>query len=352
MDTMRDRGKALTVLGPVSPDKLGVTLTHEHIFIDGRKYFRKPDDPMAAIELTGPVTAEMRGYLQYYDYWHADNLILDDYATALSELRRFHSRGGRTICDVSSRGIRIDRLLPDLPRLSAALGLHIIVGTGCYISSQHEAFIKDTSVKELASLFIREVDEGIGDTGIRAGILGEIGLSNPPDGAELRVLEATADAHRATGAPIMIHQSDFREYRIPHMALDLLEQWGVALDRVVIAHSGFGTDVEPLAAAAARGAYISFDHFGMPGYERDLDWQLPQELDYVKRVMALVKSGYAERVLVSHDVCAKTHLRTYGGHGYAHILALVRTMFARAGMTDDQYHTIMQSNPARLLPLS
>jgi predicted metal-dependent phosphotriesterase family hydrolase len=55
---MRDEGKAVTVLGPVSPDELGLALTHEHIFIDGRKYFRKPDDPIAAAELAGPVTSK------------------------------------------------------------------------------------------------------------------------------------------------------------------------------------------------------------------------------------------------------------------------------------------------------
>ena len=348
---VRDEGNVLTVLGPVPADQLGVTLTHEHIFVDGRKYFRAPDDPLAAAELDGPVTAGMRGYLTYYDYWNADNLILDDYQAAVSELGHFRVRGGGAICDVSSRGIRIDRMISALPRLSSALGLHIVVGTGCYISPHHEDFVKTATAAELASLFIREISEGIGDSGVRTGILGEIGLSTPPDRSELCVLEAAACAHRATGAPIIIHQSDFREYRVPHMALDLLERQGVGLHRVVIAHSGFGPGIGPLAAAAERGCYIAFDHFGMTGYERDLDWQLPQELDYIRRVMGLIEKGFAERILLSHDVCAKTHLRAYGGHGYAHILGLVRTMFSRAGLTESSYRTLMVANPARLLSL-
>lgn len=341
----------ITVRGPVRPEDLGVTLTHEHVFVDLTGYYRPPDDPVASTELAGPVTPEQHGILEYFDYWSRDNLVLNDLRTAIAELRYFTARGGRSICDVSSRGIRLDNRLGELRILSEVLDLNIVVGTGCYIDSHQESFVATTQVEDLAELFVREITEGIEGSGVRAGILGEIGLSTPPTATELRVLEAAAVAHGATGAPIVVHQSDYRDFRVPHVALDLLEANGVAMDRVAIAHACFCADVERIATAAARGAYVAFDHFGMPGYERDIDWQLPRDLDYVRQVIALVEAGHVQRLLLSHDICAKSHLRTFGGHGYSHLLGVARAMFTRSGLTAVDYETMMVANAARLLPL-
>jgi phosphotriesterase-related protein len=351
-DPMWDRGSVLTTAGPIAPEEVGIALTHEHIFADLSKYYVAPEDPVLRDELRGPVRIDMLGYLRLVDYWNEDNLVLDDYELALDELRRFRRLGGRTVCDVSSRGIRVDRMIGGLRLLSTALGLNIVVGTGCYIAAHHEAFVAESSIEELADLFVREILEGIGHSGVRAGVIGEIGLSTPPEAAELKVLKAAGRAHVHTGAPIIIHQSDLYDYQVPSRALDLLEQEGVRAERVVIAHSGFGEDLRPLATVARRGAYVAFDHFGMSGYERDLNWQLPQELDYVKRVMELVDAGYIERLLLSHDVCNKIHLRRYGGHGYDHLLGIGKSMFLRAGLSDSDYELVMMKNPARLLTIT
>lgn len=341
----------ITIRGPVRPEELGVTLTHEHVLVDLTGYYKPPDDLVTSAELAGPVRPDQRGILEYYDYWSRDNLILNDIGTAIAELRYFTARGGRSICDVSSRGIRLDGQLSELRTLSEALDLNVIVGTGCYIESHQEPLVATMPAEDLAELFIREIVEGIDDSGVRAGILGEIGLSTPPSAAELRFLEAAAVAHRATGAAIVVHQSDYRDFQVPHLALDLLEALGVSSDRVVIAHACFCADVERIAAVAERGAYVAFDHFGMPGYERDIDWQLPRDLDYVRRVIALVEAGHVLRLLLSHDICVKTHLRAFGGHGYSHLLGVVRDMFSRSGLAPQDFDTMMLTNPACLLPL-
>lgn len=349
---LREEGLVVTVSGPTMPARLGVTLTHEHVFADLTGYYEEPDDPVAAVELTGPVQPHMRGHLAYHDCWNRDNLLLDDPALAVRELRHFVSRGGGTVCDVSSRGIRIDRLLAQLPAVADGAGVTLIVGSGCYVASHHEPFVASASVAELARLFVGEIVEGISDTGVRAGILGELGLSTPPSPAEWRVLRAAARAHRSTGAPLVIHQGDLERFRIPHMALDLLAEESVAPQRVVIGHANFNPGTAAVRSVLDRGAFVAFDHFGMSGYERRINWQLPPERNYVDQVVELVRAGYGDRILLSHDVCAKTHLRTFGGHGYGHLLGVVTTMFQRAGLAEEELATMMVANAATVLSLS
>jgi phosphotriesterase-related protein len=341
----------VTVTGAVDPRSLGVTLTHEHIFVDLSQKYEHPEDQDIASELEGPVAIEMLGHLRMRYKWNRDNLILRDPKESLAELARFRRMGGGTVCDLSSRGIRIDALLLQLRRLSKALGLHIIVGTGYYVAPHHDSFAAAATIDQLAQLFVREIEVGMGHERVRAGILGEIGLSQPPKEVEIRVLRAAARAHLLTGAPIVVHQRDYEHYRVPHAALDILAEEGVVSNRVVIGHSGDAQDLSSVRAAAERGAYIAYDFFGIPGYDPESNRQLPQEREYVDGVLCLVMEGFITRVLLSHDICTKAHLHRYGGHGYDHLQRWVKPMLLKAGLTEDDFDTIMVRNPARLLAL-
>jgi phosphotriesterase-related protein len=348
---VEDEGMVITVNGPIDPSEVGIALTHEHVFVDLRKYYRPSPDADTAQELDGPVQMNMLGHLRLMDYQNLDNLVLDNYEVATKELARFRKRGGKTICDVSSRGIRIDHLLPSLRRISRSLGLNIVVGTGCYIASYHEPFVGKAEGTDLAALFAKEITLGIGSSGIRAGMIGEIGLGAPPVDVELTVLKAAGWAHLETGAPIIIHQSERKEYSVAHRGLDVLEHEGVRPERVVIAHAGLAEDLNGLEALVRRGAYVAFDHFGMPKYEVELNWQFPQELDYIRRIMSLIDGGHIKRILMAHDVCTKIHLRTYGGTGYDHLLAVTKQMFARAGLSGAAFEQLMRSNPTQVLTI-
>lgn len=349
--SLRDAGRVITVTGAIDPEEVGVALVHEHVFVDLHRYHVPAPDPLRAASLAGPVAMRNLGDLRHHPEWSLDNLVLDDEAVATDEVMRWAVAGGRTICDVSSRGIRIDEKLPRLAQVARATGVNVVVGTGCYIAAHHESFVRTADVEGLAELFTREATIGIGSTGIRAGIIGEVGLGTPPHPDERKVLRAAAEAHRATGAPIVLHHSDGLTYQVPMSALDALAGWGVDPQRVVVAHCGFRSDVAPLRELVRRGAYVSFDHFGMPGYETELNWQYPQELDYVVRVLELIEDGAVERVLLSHDVCAKTHLRCFGGTGYDHMHTFVRDLFLRSGLSENDFETMTVANPARMLTL-
>lgn len=346
-----EAGRVVTVTGAIDPEEVGAALVHEHVFVNLHRYHVPAPDPLLAANLAGPVAMHHLGHLRNHPEWSLDNMVLDDEAAATDEVRRWAVAGGQTICDVSSRGIRIDTKLPDLRRLALATGVHVVVGTGCYIAAHHEPFVATADTEVLAELFTREITVGIGSTGIRAGIIGEIGLGTPPHPDEWKVLRAAAQAHQATGAPIVLHHSDGRTYQVPMAALDALAGWGVDPRRVVVAHCGFYSDVAPLGELARRGAYVSFDHFGMPGYESELNWQYPQELDYVVRVLELIEDGAIERVLLSHDVCAKTQLRCFGGTGYDHMHTFVRALFVRSGLSKNDFETMTVANPKQVLTL-
>jgi phosphotriesterase-related protein len=102
---VEDEGMAITVNGPIDPAEVGIALTHEHVFVDLKRYSRPSPDSDTARELDGPVQMNMLGHLRLMDYQNLDNLVLDSYEIAMKELARFRKRGGKTICDVSSRAL-------------------------------------------------------------------------------------------------------------------------------------------------------------------------------------------------------------------------------------------------------
>ncbi len=345
---MQDAGQVLTVLGPIDPSELGRTLTHEHLLVDLRAYYRPSPDPELAVALDGPLTSAMLGDIRCDFFCQQDNLVLDDVDLAMAEAQRFKRAGGGTICDVSSGGIRLGDQAQKLVHLSRAVGLHVLMGTGSYVARFHDAATRRADIDDLALRFAREVEDGVDSEGVRCGIIGEIGLSTPVEPGEEKVLRAAGRAHRRTGAPIVIHQIDI-DYRIPHWALDVLEEEGVRPDRVVLGHSGDREDLAPLLAAMRRGAYVAYDNIGFIGYQGDFEF--PRDSDYVRRIRSILEAGLSERLLLSQDVCMKHHLRHYGGYGYDHILRDFVPLLRQAGVADTVIDRLLIANPARVLAL-
>ncbi len=345
---MRDAGQVITVNGPVEPRQLGVTLTHEHLFIDLLRYFAPHPDPAIRGRLEGPLSIGMLGYLKRGYRANRDNNVIDDLDLAIAEARLFRDAGGGTICDLTSRGIRVDGHAGKLRAVAEATGLTVVCGTGAYVATFHGRFVRESSIDQLADAFVAEVDEGIGSTGIRAGIIGEIGLSVPVTPDEEKVLRAAGRAHVRTGAPIVVHQVD-PAYRIPMWALDVLEHEEVNPNRVVIGHSGDDDQIERRIAVMRRGAHVAFDNIGFEGVL--MGFEYPSDSDYVRRILRLVEAGFVDRLLLSQDVCKKTHLRRYGGFGYDHVMLDLRPDLLAAGLDPAAFDTMMIANPAYVLPL-
>ena len=181
-------------------------------------------------------------------------------------------------------------------------GVNVVTCTGFYLARSHPARVASASVEELADEMIGEIRDGIGDTGIRPGIIGEIGLGEPmyaaghtgdemhPD--EEKVLRAAGRAQLATGLPLTIHIYNYRPNRLAHLALDVLEAEGVALDRVVVGHLDVRIDVEYASSVAQRGAYAEFDTFGIEAYLDSSLSEYPRDTERVAALVELVSRGY------------------------------------------------------------
>ena len=248
-------GRVVSVTGPVDPEALGTTLMHEHIFVDLNEP-REDAEQWRWTDRGGNLAATAVGLyhrpltMDFVDlvrlgHPNRDNRLLADERTAVSELMEFKRRGGTTIVETTSIGLRRDPLA--LRRVARATGLNIVMGASWYRKTYHPPDMNDRSVESLTGEIVRDVAFGVGDTGIRAGIIGEVGIvagyapqepepvrhsGNPLTANEIKVIKASARASRLTGAPVSLHI-----YREQPQVLDLLQREGVDLSRVIVGHS-------------------------------------------------------------------------------------------------------------------
>ena len=164
-----------TVLGPIEPDSLGFTLPHEHTQI-------------ALWHIQGR-----------WDYWQ----LTRDQPVILDELARFRASGGSGLVDLTLPGVGRDPVW--LREVASASGLQVVMGCGWYRTAYYppEAGIDRRATDDLADELVAEIEDGVGDSGVRPGIIGEIGTDKPwVSPAEERVHRAAARAARRTGLAI------------------------------------------------------------------------------------------------------------------------------------------------------
>jgi len=200
-----DTGSVITVDGPIDPTEAGVTLPHEHTFFN---WFEtdSPEPPTSAVDrrmYEESIALENLWYIHRNSTGNRDNLLLGSLEEAIEEVRHFRRAGGDTIVDVTPKGVGAD---PTAVRaVGRESGLNFVHGTAYYTRANHPDRIDDASVADLTEEFVSDVKEGIDDTDVRAGIIGEIGLSGDIHDQEEKVLRAGARAAARTGAPLTIH---------------------------------------------------------------------------------------------------------------------------------------------------
>jgi phosphotriesterase-related protein len=339
-----------TVRGSLAPSELGITLSHEHLLFDLTCYMSGTVEEATRKRLAElPVRIENLGEIRLDILSSRDNLLQLDVGLAIEELMYFKMAGGKTIVDCTTLGLARD--VRAVRAISEATGVNIIAGSGYYVGASHPKNMDEKTVDEISQQMIQEITVGVGDTGIKCGILGEIGTSWPMTKNEEKVLRAAGRAAHKTGAPVNVHVWPFNRYH--HQVLDILNEEGANLERVVLSHIDEGMfDTEYPVSLLKRGCYVEFDTFGAELYFGASGQRDPSDAERVQKVSELVKLGYASNVLISHDVCYKIMLKRFGGYGYDHLLKDVVPMFRRAGVSDDQIRTIMVENSARLLPFS
>ena len=347
----------MTVMGPVPAESLGVTLMHEHLLIDVSYKWQQPVEASLRAFAEEKVSLKNFGYLSRNLGAMKDNLRLTDVDQAAEEAREFKKVGGGTIVDVTPIGIGRDPRA--LRAISTISGVHVVTCCGYYIKNSHPASIASRDVESLTEEMIGEIRNGIGNTGIRPGIIGEIGLGEPMyvkghTGDEMhadeeRVLRAAGRAQRATGLAVTVHIYNYRPNALALMALDILEAEGADPKRVVICHLDARIDTDYAARVMDRGAYAEFDTFGIENYNDGSLGQFPRDIERIDALVELCGRGYVDRLVLSHDVCTKMQTCAYGGWGYAHLSRNIEPRMRKAGLTESDIAEMRVDNPRRIL---
>jgi phosphotriesterase-related protein len=334
---------ARTVLGPVDPARLGIALTHEHLWMDSSPLLEVHGYLASDV---GPWDHAAAAEARWNPGSHPDNYRLTDVDAAVAELGPFRAAGGRTIVDLTPPSLgRNVRRLAEIADRSA---VHVIAGAGQYLGATHEPWVAAADEAGIAARLIGEATEGIDGTGIRAGIYGEIGTSNPVRPDERRVLRAVAAASRATGLAVSVHLHPWGYEGAT--VLDELLAAGAGPGRVVLGHVSTALDrPDGLRALLDRGVSLGFDLFGFDhSLLRPGRWP-PADRAVAELVATLVGEGYAGQLFLSQDVGVRTRLRRWGGWGYAHLLEHVVPILRELGVGEGDLDLMLVANPAGLL---
>ena len=342
-----NRGLVQTVLGPVHPSELGATTTHEHLYIDFSFMYRPARDSPSPELADAPITLENLGWVRRNYYSNRSNLQLMDVDTTIGEVRRYSEVGGGAIVDATTA--QIGRMPDALARISRESDVHVIMGAGFYVGAVHPEDMDERTEEDLAREIVGDIVDGVEDSGIRAGIIGEIGCTWPLAPNERKSLAAGAIAQRETGAAILVHPG--RHPDAPLEILELLANHDADISRVIMGHLDRTVfDFSEVERIAASGCYLEWDLFGNEGsYYPLAEIDMPsdaQRLDFIKRAAA---AGYSDRIVVGHDIAHKHRLVRYGGHGYGHILENIVPKMRRKGFSEDVIRAITVGNPARIL---
>lgn len=290
-----------TVLGDVDPGELGVCDAHDHLFF-------------ASPRLPGQ---ELRSR-----------------AAARAELVAFREAGGGTAVQWTPYGL--GRRAADLPALSREAGVHVVAATGLHQDVHYDEETLGALRGRAADVFVAELTEGIGTSGVRAGLIKVAGGFHVLDAHARWTMSAAAEAHHATGAPIAVH------LELGTGALDVLELLCGALEvpphRVILGHLNRSPDPVVHREAAGSGCYLAFD--GPSRAHHATDWRMPDA------VRALTDAGHGEQVLLGGDTTTSAARSVDGGPGMPHLLRRVAPRLAQA-VGEEPVRRILTTNAAR-----
>ena len=317
-----------TACGEVPVSALGRTLSHEHLFIN--------------------LMAERRG----------DGLVHDEQLLT-TELAVFAQQGGGTIWDLTTAeltpGSTIDstssfnasagqtrnpRAIEGIKRISQATGVHVLLGTGRYRDPYlSNDLIDRLGVDGLAEEMVRDLEEGIPNTPVRAALIGEIGSNGWfVSDTEEKVFRAAARASESTGALIYTHAA---RWMVGDEQLRILREEGADPSRIVIGHVDTVPSSEYALQLVQQGINVGIDTINSA-----IPWEVQQRTTTLR---TLIDAGYIDQLLLGHDVCTMSQLRAYGGNGFGYVLGGFRDAVVEAGIHSEDYEHILTENPQRLI---
>jgi phosphotriesterase-related protein len=342
-------GRVQTVLGAVYPDSLGLTSSHEHVLSDMSAYYLEPEAPPDRDRVHEPLSLGNLAWARAHRFCNLDNMRLNDRDLAAGEVLRFKQAGGGTIVEMSPPGMRRD---PEgLAYVARATGVNIVMGCGYYVGISHPADMDARSEAQIADEIVGEIFEGADGTGVRPGIIGEIGCSAPLSANEVKVLRAAAAAQRRTGAPMDVHPGF--DDAVALEIVDILREAGAALDHTMISHMEvMDFTLETRLRILEAGCYVGYDNFGNLGYPHMYLGKvvnLTTDLARIRDIKDLIDRGYARQILLGQDLVFKDMLTAYGGYGYAHLLENAVPLMKEMGIAEEHVRTMLVDNPRRFL---
>jgi phosphotriesterase-related protein len=310
-----------TVRGPVEPEALGRTLAHDHVFILGHE------------------TLANYNHRWGEAWWDEEAGV----AHAVEELRRLREAGYETLIDPTAVGL--GREVGRIRRVNDQVDLNIVVCTGVYAFMELPQFLRYRSVEALTDLFVHELTEGIGDTGVKAGFIKCAVEEHGLVGDVPRILTAVAAASVETGAPVMVHTNSAAQSAA--IALETLTAAGVPPERLVLAHVGDSNDLDYIGRLAESGAYLGWDRFNIEHFNPDAK--------RIETVLRVLEQGRLDQLHFSHDGATFHDFMVgdpafAGEHAdYLHIENVILPQLRERGVTDADIDRIMIDNPRRWL---
>ncbi|MEU8574585.1 phosphotriesterase family protein [Streptomyces asoensis] len=290
-----------TVLGDLPAGRLGVCDAHDHLF------FGSPRLP---------------------------GQELNSRSAARAELEAFRAQGGDAVVQWTPYGL--GRRAADLPSLSRETGVHVVAATGLHQDVHYDETTLAGLRNRLAEVFVAELTEGIGTSGVRAGLIKVAGGFHALDAHTRWTMGAAAEAHHATGAPVAVH------LELGTGALDVLDLLCGELDvpphRVILGHLNRSPDEAVHRLAAGAGCWLAFD--GPSRAHHATDWRMPGA------VRALAEAGFGDRLLLGGDTTTAAARSVDGGPGMPYLLRRVRPRLELA-VGEDLVARILTENPGR-----
>jgi phosphotriesterase-related protein len=299
--------------GPIDTAELGFTLMHEHVRVGW-----------------GPM------YQQYPGSFDREQEI----ANATERLTAAKAAGVKSIVDLTPIDLGRDASL--IAEVAKRSGVQVIVPTGLYYSLPFHFLYRPD--EEMTALFVRDIKEGIGDTGVRAGVI-KCATEDEMHAVNERVLRASAKAAMEAGVPICTHTHPASRTGLDQQRV--FKEEGLDLGKVVIGHSDDSDSIDYLEEIIQNGSFCGMDRFGL---------QSPRTTEQRAEMVAkLVERGYADRITLSHDSCCNFHWAPPGmieqvvptwrlTHIPEDVLPMLRTM----GVSDTYIAQMTTGNPRAL----
>jgi phosphotriesterase-related protein len=354
----------MTALGPIAPETLGFTSMHEHILCDLTSKWKQYGEklPEELRKLKGEkVTLRTISALRKNPMVVMENLLLDEMPIATAEVSDYRAAGGSAILEMSVPGMRMN--VEGLRQISQQTGVHIVLATGLYVEASWPDRFLDMSVEQLTDYMVKDVEVGLGSTGIKAGHVKA--AADDLSAREERSLRAAARAAVKTGLSMSVHPPlGFGGAGLSVLAI--VKQEGLSPDRLIMCHSDYSFIETNTRALCTRpetwrlrldyarklldhGVTIALDGFGkdeateIAGEGAQYDWQRFGGL------LPLVEAGYASQIVLGQDTAFKMELCAYGGEGYVHLPKSVVPALRDYGVSDYDIRQMTVKNPARLL---